>query len=407
LFTLDQNRCGKSSLRCCEAKYSGVISIIIVQFVPLGLLAQRHFYFLTTPRKVNSFMPTGTAFDSLNTYAAPATGGNLADQSAQQNISAAGDIGSLTTLLQNINNTNNTNRVYGGAALGQQSSQNISNELAGVLTNPQVASDQMTGAERGASGGFGVDSANTNAAVMRAMNLQSEQLQAQGQQDLTSAYNRAAPLVDASQFAMTPALLEQQQQAQAQNTLQAQAQAAQQSQYQQSLASQQAQYTQGQAQQLGEYTQSQAQQQSQYSQTLQQNKDALAQQMGLSYAQMSQSQQQFIDSQAQQMTEWGGSLQAQVTQANQANALAIEKQQAQEQQYAQSQAQQLSEFGTTSGQNAAQLYAQTYKTLPGYNQYGQYTGQTGTTGTSTATNPTATNPNWNSTYHSGFSPGAF
>jgi hypothetical protein len=100
-------------------------------------------------------------------------------------------------------------------------------------------------------------------------------------------------------------------------------------------------------------------------------------------------------------------LQAQVTQANQANALAIEKQQAQEQQYAQSQAQQLSEFGTTSGQNAAQLYAQTYKTLPGYNQYGQYTGQTGTTGTSTATNPTATNPNWNSTYHSGFSPGAF
>jgi hypothetical protein len=350
-------------------------------------------------------MPTGTAFDSLNTYAAPATGGNLAGQSAQQNIAAAGDIGSLTTLLQNINNTNNTNRVYGGAAMEQQSSQNISNELAGVLTNPLVASDQMTGAERGASGGFGVDSANTNAAVMRAMNLQSEQLQAQGQQDLTSAYNRAAPLVDATQFAATPQLLEQQQQAQAQNALQAQAQANAQQEWQAQLASQQAQYTQGQAQQLSEYTQSQQQQGQQFAQNLQQQKDQLAQQMGLSYAQLSQSQKQFVDSQAQQMTQWAGSLQAQVQNQQAQNALAQEAQQAQEQQFAQQQAQQLGEFGTTSGQNAASLYAQTYHTLPGYNQYGAFTGQTGaapTTGTSGATNP-----NWNSTYHSGLSPGSF
>lgn len=48
------------------------------------------------------------------------------------------------------------------------------------------------------------------------------------------------------------------------------------------------------------------------------------------------------------------------------------------------QAQQLSEFGTTSGQNAARLYADVYHTLPGYNQYGQYTG--GTTGTTGADN---------------------
>jgi hypothetical protein len=88
-------------------------------------------------------------------------------------------------------------------------------------------------------------------------------------------------------------------------------------------------------------------------------------------------------------------------------AQALQQQQIQNQvaQFAQQQAQQLGEFGTTSGQNAASLYAQTYHTLPGYNQYGAFTGQTGaapTTGTSGATNP-----NWNSTYHSGLSPGSF
>lgn len=152
-------------------------------------------------------------------------GGGLAGDAARQNISAGGDIGTLSTLLQNINNLNNTNRVYGGQQMEQQSSQNISNELAGVLSNPIVANDQMLGAERGAGGGFGIDSANTNAAVLRAMNLQSEDLQKQGQADLTGAYNRAAPLVDASQFAVSPSLLQQQRDEATQRALQSQQQA--------------------------------------------------------------------------------------------------------------------------------------------------------------------------------------
>jgi hypothetical protein len=335
-------------------------------------------------------MPTTQYADPSTAYTAPA-GSGLAGQAAQQNIAASGGMGELATLLQNINNTNNTNRVYGGTQMEQQSSQNIQNELAGILPQDYLQNLQSTLAQRGASGGFGVDSANTNAAALRAMGIQSQQLQQQGQADLTSAYNRAAPLVDASQFAMTPGLLETQQQNQAQNALEAQAQA-------NAMAQWQA--------QLGE-------QKSEYSQSLQQQKDAMAAQYGLAYSQLNQAQKQFVDSQAQQasqyatgqanqMTQWSGSLAAQVAQQNQQNALAQAAQAAQQQQYAQSQAQQLAEFGTTSAANQAALYGQTYGVLPGYNANGQYTGQVGT-----YTAPQPTTPGWNSTYHSGFTAGGF
>jgi hypothetical protein len=100
-------------------------------------------------------------------------------------------------------------------------------------------------------------------------------------------------------------------------------------------------------------------------------------------------------------------LQAQVQQQQAQNALAQEQQRAQEQQFTAQQAQQLGEFGTTSGQNAAELYAQIYHTLPGYNQYGMYTGQTGTY-PATAGTPAATRtPSWIQSYHSGWSPGGF
>jgi hypothetical protein len=342
-------------------------------------------------------MPTGTAFDSLSAYAPSNTAqSGLAGQAAQQNIAASGDMGTLATLLQNINNTNNTNRVYGGAQMGQQSSQNISNELAGVLPQSFLDTLQSGMAQRGASGGFGVDSANTNAAALRAMGLQAQQLQQQGQTDLTASYNRAAPLVDASQFAMTPGLLETQQQNYAQNALQAQAQA-------NSVAQWQA--------QLGE-------QKSEYGQSLQQSKDAMAAQYGLAYSQLNQAQKQFVDSQAQQasqyntgqqnqMTQWGGSLAAQIAQSNAQNALEQARQQEQMQQFAAQQAQQRSEFGTTSGQNAAQLYAQTYHALPGYNQYGAYTGQTGASPTSTQTlgqQAQNINSNFTSAFGGGYGP---
>jgi type II secretory pathway pseudopilin PulG len=132
--------------------------------------------------------------------------------------------------------------------------------------------------------------------------------------------------------------------------------------------------------------------------------------MGLSYAQMSQAQKQFVDSQAQQMAQWSGSLQAQVQQQQAQNALEQARLREQEQQFTAQQAQQLAEFGTTTGQNAAQLYAQTYHTLPGYNQYGAYTGQTGTYpaggGTPGATTPGTYNPQ-TSNFNLPFSGGSF
>jgi hypothetical protein len=306
-----------------------------------------------------NYTPPSTAYT-----ASPGSG--LSGQAAAQNIAAAPGLDQLSQIVNQINTANNQARVPGGAALELQSSNNIQNELAGIL--PQSYLDQLqTGlAQRGASGGFGVDSANTNAAALRAMGLQSQQLQQQGQTDLTSAYNRAAPLWDASQGMITPGLLETQQQNQAQNALEAQAQA-------NAVAQWQA--------QLGE-------QKSEYGQTLQQKRDEVASQYGLAYSQLNQAQKQFVDSQAQQasqyatgqqnqMTQWGGSLAAQVAQSNQQNALEQARQAAQQQQFEQSQAQQQSQFGQTSQQQQDALYAQIYKMLPGYNQTGQYTGQVG------------------------------
>ena len=137
----------------------------------------------------SQYAPPSTA------YTAPA-GSGLAGQAAQQNIASASGLDQLSQIINQINQANNQARVPGGAAMELQSSNNIQNELAGIL--PQSYLDQLqTGlAQRGASGGFGVDSANTNAAALRAMGLQSMDIQKQGQADLTNAYNRAAPLWD-------------------------------------------------------------------------------------------------------------------------------------------------------------------------------------------------------------------
>lgn len=280
-------------------------------------------------------MATATYNPLTTTYTAPA-GSGLGGQAAAQNLAAGPQLDQLSQMINAINQANNQARVPGGAALERQSSANIQNELAGLLSPDYLQNLQSTIAQRGATGGFGVDSANTNAAALRAMGLQSQQLQQQGQTDLTAAYNRAAPLWDVSQGMVTPGLLETQQQNQTQNALQAKAQENQQAQWQAQLA----------------------EQAKEYQGTLAQKQQEVSAQYGLAYAQLNQAQKQFVDSQAQQaaqyelnqknqMTQWGGSLAAQIAQQNQQNALEMARQN-----------QQMQQFGLTYSQQQAQFQAQ-------------------------------------------------
>ena len=204
------------------------------------------------------------------------------------------------------------NLIPGGAGLEAASAQDISNELAGVLPDSFIQSLQTGMAERGAAGGFGVDSANTNAAALRAMGIQSQQLQTQGQTDLMAqlglAENQSSAQAQETQAAQNEADVRAQNQAQ--NTLEAQAQ----------------------ANAVKEWQAQLAEQTSEYGQSLQQTKDALAAQMGLSYSQLDEQQKEFVNSQAQQLSEQQSTLSENARQANQANALSIAQMQAQMQQ---------------------------------------------------------------------------
>lgn len=315
---------------------------------------------------------TGTIFDSLNTYT-PSTGGGLAGQAAQQNIAAAPDIARLSQLINQINHAANQQRVTGGAALEAQSSQNIANELAGNLPQSYLQNLQTSMAQRGAAGGFGVDSPNMNAAALRAMGLESMDIQRQGQTDLNSAYQRAAPLFSAENATVTPALLQQQQDAAAGRALQAQQIADQSREWQAQLA----------------------QRDTEFKGTIAQQQADLAARMGLSYAQMGEQARQFDVGQQGETTRLGLSLAAQAAEQQAANNIRWAEMQQQQAQYAASQAQQQAQYSSTLAnqqtqfgrnleQQQAQLYAQTYGGLPGYNQYGMYTGQSGVMPAATA-----------------------
>jgi hypothetical protein len=197
------------------------------------------------------------------------------------------------------------NLIPGGAALEKASSQDIANELAGYLPQSFLETLQSRTAEQGAAGGFGVDSPNLNASALRAMGIQTQDIQKQGQADLLSQ----AQLGEQQSASQAQEVLAGQSQSetvrsnQAQETLAAQAQANSQQQWQA---------------QLGEQArESQA--------TLEQRASELAAQMGLSYSQLDEQQKEFINSQAQQLSEQQSTLAQQAREAEQANALAIAK----------------------------------------------------------------------------------
>jgi hypothetical protein len=284
---------------------------------------------------------TGTIFDSLNSYTPSNTAqSGLAGQAAQQNIAAAPDIEALSQLINQINHQANQQRVTGGADLEAQSSQNIANELAGNLTNAVVANDQVTGAQRGAAGGFGVDSPNMNAAVLRAMNLQSMDIQKQGQADLSSAYSRAAPLFSAENAMLTPALLQKQQDDASARALQAQ-----------QIGDQAAEWRAQLAQRDKEFTGTIAQQQAD-----------LAARMGLSYAQMGEQARQFDVGQTGETTRLGLQLAATAAEKQAENTIQWAQMQQQQNQFTQNyglqqqqQANQQSQYASTLANQQSQF----------------------------------------------------
>jgi hypothetical protein len=126
------------------------------------------------------------------------------------NLGNAGDTSKLSDLINSINlkaqQTANQARIPGAAGLEAESSANIGQELAGGVPTDVMNLLQQQGAERGAAGGFGADSANTGAAYLRALGLTSLGQEQAGQQNLSAAYarNPGAPLFDPTSQLLAP-----------------------------------------------------------------------------------------------------------------------------------------------------------------------------------------------------------
>ena len=140
--------------------------------------------------------------------------GSLASQlgtlTAQGNLNALPYDQQLSSV---INQTNqlaqqqaNNSRIPGEAGLEQQSSDDISAQLAGNLAPGTVSGIQDSMAQRYGSAGFGEDSAAISAAAERAMGLTAEQQVAAGQSGLTAATarNPSAPIFDMSNLMVSP-----------------------------------------------------------------------------------------------------------------------------------------------------------------------------------------------------------
>src|SRR5271157_2641210 len=129
---------------------------------------------------------------------------------AQQNLASAGDISSLTTMLNNLNlgaqQAANAGRIPGQAGLESQSSSNIASELQGQLPQDVLNLIQQQGAERGVTTGS-PGSPNAEAAALAALGLTSFNQQQTGQQNLTAAEarNPVAPLINPQSELITPA----------------------------------------------------------------------------------------------------------------------------------------------------------------------------------------------------------
>lgn len=165
--------------------------------------------FLTgSPNAPASWQPTAW---SPATYSSPTI------QTGASGTAPAGgmQLGQLTDYINSLNlgaqQRANAGRIPGATALETTSSGNIATELAGQPSASTIRLLQQQAAERGAATGVGGDSPNATAAYLQALGLTSEQLQEQGQRDLTSAEGRnpGAPIFDPTSQLMTPYQSEQ------------------------------------------------------------------------------------------------------------------------------------------------------------------------------------------------------
>lgn len=127
-----------------------------------------------------------------------------------QNLANMGDISKLANAINQLNiqaqQAANAARIPGAAGLEQKSSSNIESALAGELPADVIYQIAQNAAQRGVATGA-PGGANTSAAYLRALGLNSLDLQKQGQDMLTQAYarNPAAPIFDIASQLMTPA----------------------------------------------------------------------------------------------------------------------------------------------------------------------------------------------------------
>lgn len=137
----------------------------------------------------------------------------LATDTAASNLNAAGDITSLTNLINNLNAQNqqmlNASRLGpGGQTVQNQLLTNAGAQAAGQLPADVVNNALALGAQSGAGRGFGVDDPATNAAVKRALGLDTVALNQMGQQNYLGllAANPSAPLWGGQNNLVTPGL---------------------------------------------------------------------------------------------------------------------------------------------------------------------------------------------------------
>lgn len=92
------------------------------------------------------------------------------------------------------------------SAMTQQSSDNILQNLQGIVNSDVVSQLSQSAAERGVSTGLGMGSDNSNTALLRALGLTSYSLQNTGESQLTSAMQRTptGQQMNLSNFLVTP-----------------------------------------------------------------------------------------------------------------------------------------------------------------------------------------------------------
>jgi hypothetical protein len=295
----------------------------------------------------------------------PSYGGGLAGQAAQQNIAAAPGIAELSKLVADINQS-----AYLSAPGRQEQLGTIQNQLAGNLSDQTLDQTQQRMAELYGARGASFDAPALNSALQRAWGLNREDLIGQGQSAMNAMYAQM-PQFNAQDQMVTPGLLEQQQNNQAMRA-QASAQLAQQAkqfdistaegarQFNASLA-QKAAESSLQAQQFQtQLAESQRQYDLTHSSTVANQIATLQEDARQANLQAAMDQQKMMIASSQFQQQFGQNA------AQQAEA---------QRQYNTSLANTQSQFGRTMAQNQAELYAQTYGALPGYNEYGMYTGQ--------------------------------